>query len=283
MARYVTHWFPMILTKDGQGGFVKRAFPTAELKMVDPFVTFDLLVGPWGSTGQRGIPPFLISGVESLTYLLEGDVRHAEQGGSDDLFSAGCARWLDAGRGAAHFEAPSPRVPDGTNVVGVRLWLALPPEARRGDASSLLVNDAPQMDLPGAWVRTVSGPAPGSDVVVAGSEHRTVIFQHWELLPGADVTFEPPTGDMLMLAVLTGTVIVGDLVERVAEDVLALCQGSGALRLRAPAGGPPVRLILFSAPPLNDSFVRFGSIVAASKEEVDEVIAEANAGRFEAS
>lgn len=278
MSRYVSHRFPLVTTADGDGGTVRRAFPTEMLKMLDPFVTFDV-IGPdvWGEGGNRGIRPQLLSGVETVTYLFEGYVQHVEAGGTADAFSGGCVRWLDAGAGVIHGERPVPGAPD-TTVHGVRLWLALGAEGRKKQPSSFLVDDCPEVRFESAAVRVLSGPVPGEQTVVGGSEHHRLVLQHWEIAAGGSMTLDIDLPEAVGLVVLAGTLYTGELQEATPPDNLLICAGSGALRMSARR--EPVRLILFSAPPVREPLVRFASVVAGSVEEVDAVIAAANAGAF---
>lgn len=113
------------------GGFsVRRILPYASHRMVGPFIFFDHM-GPANFAPETGmdVRPHPHIGLATVTYLFEGQIRHRDSLGSDQLIEPGAVNWMTAGRGVVHSE----RTPEGVRVTGsringIQLWVALPEE-----------------------------------------------------------------------------------------------------------------------------------------------------------
>src|SRR5512143_1988778 len=108
---------------EGAGVRLRRSVPTASLDYPDPFLLFD----HFGSDDPRdylaGFPMHPHRGIETVTYMLAGAVRHEDSLGNAGVIGAGDVQWMTAGGGIMHEEMPGPV--DG-RMAGFQLWVNLP-------------------------------------------------------------------------------------------------------------------------------------------------------------
>lgn len=138
--------------REGAEARVRRLFPTAALRNLDPFVVLDeFFVEP-----PAGFPEHPHRGFEAITYLLEGAFRHRDNLGNDSLVHAGGAQRFNAGRGLLHSEMP------GTAGLahGLQLWINLPRRLKGMEPSYQVVpaDLIPERDVDGGRERIVVGP-----------------------------------------------------------------------------------------------------------------------------
>ena len=112
-----------INTSDGAGVSLKRIIGTSELNMLDPF----LLLDEFGSDDPEeyiaGFPPHPHRGIETVTYMINGNFKHKDSAGNEGYLTDGSVQWMTAGRGVVHSEMPEQN--EGL-MRGFQLWLNLP-------------------------------------------------------------------------------------------------------------------------------------------------------------
>jgi len=111
------------------GGFpVRRPFPTTGLDQVDPFLLLDEM-GPvdWRPGQAIGAPDHPHRGFETVTYVLAGEMEHADSAGHRGRLGPGDVQWMTAGSGVVHSEMPSPDLlAAGGRMHGFQVWVNLP-------------------------------------------------------------------------------------------------------------------------------------------------------------
>src|SRR5438128_145562 len=110
-------------TSDGAGVKLKRSIATRTLDYLDPFLLFD----HFGSDNQddyiAGFPMHPHRGIETVTYMLAGAVKHRDSSGNSGIIKAGDLQWMTAGGGIMHEEMPQL---EGGRLEGFQLWVNLP-------------------------------------------------------------------------------------------------------------------------------------------------------------
>ncbi len=152
-------------TRDLGGFSVGRVLPYAKRRMVGPFVFFDEM-GPANFTPGTGIDvrPHPHIGLATVTYMFEGEIRHRDSLGFDQVIRPGDVNWMTAGRGICHSErTDEERRETGQRLHGVQSWVALPENA---EETAPEFHHHPKETLPvieqdGLYMRLIAGAAYG--------------------------------------------------------------------------------------------------------------------------
>ena len=144
---------------------VRRVLPSAERRMVGPFVFLDHM-GPAVFPPGKGIAvrPHPHIGLATITYLFEGEIMHRDSLGYVQLIQAGAVNLMTAGRGIVHSERASDDLAVTSRLHGIQSWLALPVEIEEMPPGFLHYPTAslPELTLGGATVRVIMGAAYGA-------------------------------------------------------------------------------------------------------------------------
>ena len=160
---------PMI---EGAGVHLRRAFGYSQVPMFDPFLMLDDFRSDNPEDYIRGFPWHPHRGIETITYVLRGDVEHGDSMGNKGVISSGDVQWMTAGSGIIHQEMPKGD-PDG-KMYGFQLWANLPRSRKMMDPRYRDVkNDQiPEVELSnGTKIRIICGKVgdvqrPVRDIVI---------------------------------------------------------------------------------------------------------------------
>lgn len=152
-------------TRDLGGFTVGRVLPYARRRMVGPFIFFDVM-GPADFKPGSGIDvrPHPHIGLATVTYLFDGEIRHRDSLGSDQVIRPGDVNWMTAGRGIVHSERTDAALrAAGHRLYGIQSWIALPEKAAE---TAPAFHHHPKATLPfiekdGARMRLIAGTAFG--------------------------------------------------------------------------------------------------------------------------
>ena len=145
-------------TLEGAGVHLKRAFGFAEVPQLDPFLLLDAFHSENPADYQAGFPWHPHRGMETITYVLEGDVEHGDSLGNSGVISSGDVQWMTAGSGIIHQEMPKGDARG--EMWGFQLWANLP---ARGKMMNPRYQEIKQSAVPvvtspgGATVRVICG------------------------------------------------------------------------------------------------------------------------------
>jgi len=260
------------------GGFeVRRALPSAQRRMVGPFVFFDHM-GPATFTAGSGLDvrPHPHIGLATITYLFAGEILHRDTLGSVQPIRPGDVNWMTAGRGIAHSERTGPALREsGSTLAGIQSWIALPqdheemaPSFQHFDAAVL-----PTIEDGDLRARVIAGSAFGQKSPVG-------MVSEWlyaeVLLDAAGVT-APLDADQEERAIYVteGEVdIAGDLFE--APRLLVFRPGD---RITVKATRPS-RLMFLGGAALEGPRYLWWNFVSSRKERIEQAKDEWKSGRF---
>jgi hypothetical protein len=149
-------------TIEGAGVHLRRAFGANEVPLFDPFLLFDDFRSAEKEHFIKGFPWHPHRGIETITYVLSGDVEHGDSMGNKGMISSGDVQWMTAGSGIIHQEMPLGD--EQGRILGFQLWANLPaamkmvaPRYRDVTAAQI-----PELQLDsGATVRIISGQVNG--------------------------------------------------------------------------------------------------------------------------
>ena len=251
---------------------VRRLLPQRTRRMVGAWCFVDHF-GPEDVSGRPGmqVPPHPHTGLQTVTWLAEGEIVHRDSLGSDRPIRPGQLNLMTSGRGIAHSEMSPDDHP--AEMHGVQLWVALPEDARHGDPRFEHHASLPVLPLGDAAVTVLVGELGGTR-----SEARvhTPLLAAEVLLPGAGRVELPldPGFEHGLLAMSGAAAAAGTRVEPGA--LLHLGPGRGALAVSADG---PARLLLLGGAPFEEPLVMWWNFVGRTHEEIVTARADWAAGR----
>ncbi len=260
---------------DGAGVHLVRVLGPGTTKEFDPFLMLDAFDSRNPADYVKGFPWHPHRGIETVTYLIAGDIEHGDSlGNKGHILDGGC-QWMTAGSGIIHQEMPqaSPR------MLGLQLWVNLP-------KSDKMV--PPQYrDLTAAMIPKVRETS-GTVGVIAGTYGKNKGATQGDYVPTllldvalkADAIWHLPVDPQatLFIYVVEGSGQFGDPSKRV-ESHRAVLFGEGD-EFQVQAGAEGMRFVLFAGKPLHEPIAWGGPIVMNTQEELDQAFAEIDQGTF---
>jgi len=265
-------------TSDGAGVKLTRVLTQNLQRRLDPFLMLDAFGTDNPGDYIGGFPDHPHRGFETVTYMLDGRMRHRDSAGHEGLLSGGGVQWMTAGRGVIHSEMPEQ---EEGRMEGFQLWLNLPAKDKMCPP---WYRDIPAAEIPelrtaeGATVRVIAGASHG----VAGAMQREAtrpLYLDLRLPPGAAFEQPLPAAHNSFVYVYRGELSIGgQAVPRQRMAILDNTPGSDGVRLQAGAEG--ARAILIAGQPLNEPIAQYGPFVMNSNEEIFQAVEDFRAGRL---
>ncbi|WP_341502175.1 pirin family protein [Gallaecimonas sp. GXIMD4217] len=262
-------------TSDGAGVKLKRLIGTHGVSELDPFLLLDEFSSAQADDYLAGFPDHPHRGFETVTYMLNGRMRHRDNQGNEGLLASGDVQWMTAGRGIIHSEMPEQE--EGL-MRGFQLWVNLPAAEKM---------KAPRyQDIKAAEIPVVTGEDGSRIKVIAGRYGEITgpvdgvslapLYLDIELAPGASLSVPVPLGHNALVNVFEGALHLAG--EEVAAGNMAILEDGDVVTLDAGAEGG--RALLIAGRPLNEPVVRYGPFVMNSQEEINQAIRDYQLGRF---
>lgn len=268
-------------TADGDGVRLTRLIGGPGLERFDPFLMLDAFDSVDARDYIGGFPPHPHRGFETVTYMLEGRMRHEDHLGHRGLLEPGGVQWMTAARGIIHSEMPEQ---EQGRLFGFQLWLNLPAADKLGPASyhDFAPNEIPRLtSVRGVEVTVIAGRFKEGEQEQSGAVQRPHTEPHLfdlKLPAGACVMPELPRGHTVLLHVFEGELMVrGQRDQTVKTGQLARLGEGDSLHLTSLQGA---RVLLIAGRPLHEPIVQHGSFVMNSREQIEQALADFRSGRF---
>ncbi len=261
---------------EGAGVRLKRSIGTKQLNYLDPFLLFDDFTSPNPVDYTAGFPLHPHRGIETVTYILEGEVRHKDTLGNSGSIGAGDVQWMTAGRGILHEEMPQER-PGG--IAGFQLWVNLPAKLKMTPPryQGVLSGQIPVIRKEdGTEIRVITGCVGQTTGPVAGIAADPVYL---DVSVPAGVSFVLPVkrGHSVFAYLFQGEVLFSGSGPLRALGLAVLGDGD---QVEAAAGKVPARFLLVSGKPLGEPIARYGPFVMNTREEIEQTLREIREGTF---
>ena len=266
-------------TSDGAGVRLTRVIGTPSLPELDPFLMLDEFGTDRAEDYIAGFPEHPHRGFETVTYMLDGRMRHRDNHGNEGLLTPGSVQWMTAGRGLVHSEMPEQ---ESGRMRGFQLWVNLPAKDKMCEPKyqEFGPERIPQVaPADGVMVKVIAGQVDG----VAGPIVQPAtdpVYLDISLEAGRAWAHELPEGHSAFAYVFEGAATLGegDAARRVEQHELAVLGGGKQLRLRA--GDEAARLILVAGRPLREPIARHGPFVMNTRQELMQAFIDYQEGRF---
>ena len=268
---------------EGADVLLRRSFGPNRANPFDPFLLFDHFAFNDPIEGPiRGFPTHPHRGIETVTYMLEGNVRHRDSLGNMGIIGPGDVQWMTSGRGILHEEMPR-RSPDGT-IMGFQLWVNLPAAQKMSQPRYQEVNldDIPSVEEDGVKARLVAGEFHGVKGPVTEISARP-LYMDVTLEPGVEFSLPVPVGHTLVAYVFEGEGLFGldeagqgEFIEAVRMVVF-----EDGEQVRVQAGpGSSVRFMLMAGAPFKEPIFPYGPFVMNTQEEIQQALLDLRNGTF---
>ena len=261
---------------DGAGVKLVRVFGNFDVKEFDPFLMLDAFDSENPSDYIKGFPWHPHRGIETITYLIRGDIEHGDSLGNKGSILNGDCQWMTAGSGIIHQEMPkaSPR------MLGVQLWLNLPAASKMSPPKYRDIGrrTIPVMKDGDAEVHIIAGQYKGISGATEG-DYVKPIYYDVELKADAEWSFETDPEDNLFIYILQGAgIFEPDQKDPVTEKQAVLFDSGKWFWAKAEAEG--IRFLLLAGKPLREPVAWGGPIVMNTNEELELAFQELNNNTF---
>ena len=271
-------------TSDGAGVKLRRVIGGQALPDLDPFLLLDEFGTDRAEDYIAGFPDHPHRGFETVTYMLDGRMRHRDNHGNEGLLVPGAVQWMTAGRGLVHSEMPEQQ--EG-RMRGFQLWVNLP-AALKMTAPRYQEFPPERMPVahprPGVAVRLIAGEVVDGDgrALRGPIEQPATAPVYFDIVLDADATWDHdlPEGHNAFAYAYEGAATVGEgeAARPLPTQTLGVLGGGARLRLRAGAMG--ARVILVAGRPLREPVARYGPFVMNTREELMQAVVDYQEGRF---
>ena len=282
---------------EGAGVHLHRVFGFGETTQTDPFLMMDDFRNDVPAHYERGFPWHPHRGIETITYVLEGEVAHGDSLGNNGVLGAGSVQWMTAGSGILHQEMPKGNA--AGQMHGFQLWANLPSALKMTDPryQDIAGNDVPQIiDDDGTVVKIITGNFWGKAGPVDGIA-ADPLFLDVSIPPNGRKTLPVDTRANAFAYVFAGqgsfvdaSTPVGVRVEKeVAGEELNIRDMTGNRTLvrfgngddvTVQAGPDGVRFLLIAGRPLQEPVAWHGPIVMNTRAELQQAMRDLQNGNF---
>lgn len=270
MDKIIFHGKP---TYDGAGVKLRRIFANEQTEHTDPFLLLDHFGSDNPEDYLKGFPWHPHRGIETVTYMLGGEVEHGDSVGNSGTIGPGDIQWMTAGGGVFHQEMPKY---SQEMMHGLQLWVNLPAKDKMMEPRyrGILQSQVPVVHIPGGEVRVISGvyeneTGPVQELVV------DVEYLDVRLHKGASLSHEAGEGYASFCYLIDGT---GEFdQERMEKGQLVLFQESGPVHVNALED---IRYIFVTGKKINEPVAWGGPIVMNTRQELETAFRQLKEGTF---
>ena len=264
-----------IPASDGAGVKLMRSLGQSHMARLDPFLMLDNFSSEEASDYIAGFPAHPHRGFETVTYMLDGHMRHEDHLGNVGELRSGGAQWMTAGRGIIHSEMPQQ---ESGRMRGFQLWINLPAAEKMKPAGyrDIQAGEIPVVELTkGGRVKVVAGTVQGVEGPIVGISTQPLMIDV-TLADGESIVQPVPEGHNAFVYPFEGKIVIG------AEALPANHAGilSAGSEVEISALGGPARFLLLAAKPLKEPVVQYGPFVMNSREEIEQAIHDYQTGNF---
>jgi len=268
-------------TSDGAGVRLMRSIATQTLDYLDPFLLFDHFGSMNAEDYIAGFPMHPHRGIETVTYMLAGEINHRDSIGNAGTIGPGDIQWMTAGRGILHEEMPKTRQ---GRMEGFQLWVNLPARDKMMAPRyrDVLMDQVPVVELDGGGtIRVVAGEVDG----VRGPVRDVIVdptYLDITLPVNTSFIYPTPSRHTVFAYVFEGQADFGQFANGAAANPTApqlVVFGDGE-QIQVQTQSQPVRFLLVMGQPLGEPIARYGPFVMNTWEEIQQTLREIRAGTF---
>jgi len=265
-----------IPASDGAGVKLKRSIGTPAINYFDPFLMLD----EFGSENKDdyigGFPPHPHRGIETVTYMLNGEFEHEDSTGAKGKMSSGDVQWMKTGGGIIHSEMPA--MSEG-KLHGFQLWVNMPAKLKMSKPEYIYIN-AKQMQIhkdTEKKIKIIAGKFNGIEGPVKGHNVEPVYFDV-ELEKDKIFKFDLALTHNSFVYLIEGEIKIGEKNhDKVNGSTLIILAKGEKLKVKAVTKS---KFLLISGKPIGEPIARGGPFVMNTKEEILKAVEDYQSGNF---
>ncbi len=265
---------------EGAGVRLKRSIGTQTPDYLDPFLLLDHFDSRDRRDYEAGFPLHPHRGIETVTYVLAGTVRHKDTLGNAGTIGSGDVQWMTAGRGIMHEEMPQVR-PEG--IAGFQLWVNLPADLKMTAPryQNILSAEIPEIKREsGVTIRLISGKVEGAQGPVSGIAANP-IYMDVSVPPQSTLTQAIDSSSTAFAYLFQGVAKFrgADGTENIVSAPRLVVLSPGEF-VEVTTEESPARFLLVSGKPLGEPVARYGPFVMNTREEIEQTLRDLQQGTF---
>jgi hypothetical protein len=268
---------------EGADVLLRRSFGPNRANLFDPFLLFDHFAFNNPLEGPIvGFPTHPHRGIETVTYMLEGNVRHRDSLGNTGVIGPGDVQWMTSGRGILHEEMPR-RGPSGV-IDGFQLWVNLPAaqKMRPPRYQEVSASTIPTVEKDGAKARVVAGEYEGIRGPVTEIAAQP-LYLDVALEPGAELHLPTSEGHAVVAYLFKGEGLFGlggdGQGEIISAVRMVVFEDGDHVHIRTGAGSS-ARFMLIAGAPFHEPIYPYGPFVMNTREEIQQALDDLRNGTF---
>ncbi len=264
-----------IIASDGAGVKLKRSIGV-EPNYFDPFLMLD----EFGSDNKDdyigGFPAHPHRGIETVTYMLQGEFEHEDSTGAKGKMKSGDVQWMKTGSGIIHSEMPA--MSDGV-LHGFQLWINMPAKLKMSKPDYIYI-DADKMSTHkdnDKTVKVIAGKFEEIEGPVKGHNVEPV-YLDVKLNKNKEFNFKLPSTHNTFVYLINGEIEIGKKNhDQIKDSTLILLTKGKDLNIK---GRSNSRFLIISGKPINEEIVRGGPFVMNTKAEILQAVQDYHNGTF---
>jgi redox-sensitive bicupin YhaK (pirin superfamily) len=275
-SREVNSSFTAKPVTEGAGVKLYRVFGNSDKNITDPFLLMDNFGSDNPDDYIAGFPWHPHRGIETVTYMLEGEVEHEDSLGNKGSIHSGDVQWMTAGSGIIHQEMPKNT---GKGMRGFQLWVNLPAKSkmmhpRYRDIKS---KDIPVFDDKDMKVKIICGDYENKKGPVKDLEV-DVEYMDFEIKKNAVKDIKSNPGHNVLIYIFEGTAQIGNENKEYKKGQLLIFGEGETIHIKTKDDG--ARFLYIGGKPLKEPIAWYGPIVMNTREELEIAFKEYSNGTF---
>ena len=269
-----------VKTSDGDGVKLTRLIGSSQLDMLDPFLLLDCFESDQAEDYIGGFPTHPHRGFETVTYLLNGKMRHKDSAGNEGVIEPGGVQWMTAARGILHSEMPEQ---EHGLLKGFQLWVNLPSHAKmnKPQYQEFLPNAmAYEQSNNGTKINVIAGTTNQGTTGAVTNVYSEPLYLDVHLPEGQVLTQSITLNHNAFIYVIEGEVSVqsADHFDAIAATKLAVLTDGEQVSIVG--GQQSSRFLLIAGKPFNEPVARHGPFVMNTREQLLQAFDDFNQGKF---
>tara|TARA_B100000579_G_scaffold376427_1_gene341899 strand:+ start:579 stop:1415 length:837 start_codon:yes stop_codon:yes gene_type:complete len=262
-------------SSDGAGVKLKRSIGV-DPDYFDPFLMLD----EFGSDNKDdyigGFPPHPHRGIETVTYMLQGEFEHKDSTGSKGKMTSGDVQWMKTGSGIIHSEMPAM---SSGKLHGFQLWINMPAKLKMSKPNYIYIDGEkiPIHKDNGKKVKVIAGKFENTEGVIKNHNVEPTYFDV-DLEKDGEFIFRLPTTHNAFVYLISGQIKIGSKKHnKIIDSTLVLLTRGKKLKV---SGLTKSKFLLISGKPIEEEIARGGPFVMNTKEEILKALNDYHNGTF---